>query len=303
MKAPLLIEMKGNSLDDGPGIRTVLFFKGCPLNCIWCHNPESKRAHAELSYSADDCIGCGSCIKVCKNNALSPDNDYFIDRDKCAFDLKCTTVCPTKAISVVGKEPDQEEILRKIIADKPFFDVSGGGVTLSGGEATLCTEWVGNLAKEIQAAGISVLLETCGLFDWDKFNEHLLPYVDDIYYDLKIFDRERHKKYCGAYNDIILDNFSRLAKLSKDGKFKLLPRTPLIPEIADTDDNLIAIADFVKACGIEKADVLAYNPTWYPKNHKLGIETAEELKALTEFQPKEKVEHCRQLFRDRGIEC
>ena len=303
MQVPLLIEMKGNSLDDGPGIRTVLFFKGCPLNCLWCHNPESKHANAELSYSADDCIGCGSCIKKCPNNALSPDNEFFIDRDKCVFDFQCTEVCPAKALTVVGKVPDREEILKKIISDKPFYDVSGGGVTLSGGEATLCTEWVGDLAKDIKAAGIRVLLETCGAFDYDTFERCLLPYVDDIYYDIKIFDRDKHKKYCGAYNDKILDNFRKLAAVREEKGFTLLPRTPLIPGIADTDENLTQIAEFLVEVGITKADVLAYNPTWYPKNHKLGLDTPEELKPLTQFQPKEKVEHCRQIYLDRGINC
>lgn len=302
MKAPLVIEMKGNSLDDGPGIRTVVFFKGCPLSCIWCHNPESKSPIAELSYSVDDCIGCGSCVKKCPNNALSPENEFFIDRTRCVFDFQCTTVCPSKALSVVGQEADKEAMLKKIYSDKPFYDVSGGGVTLSGGEASMFTEWVGDFAKAIKDAGIHVLLETCGMFDFDRFGKNLLPYVDDIYYDIKIFDREEHKKYCGVYNDIILENFKKLSQLKGTMDFTLLPRTPLIPGITDTDENLIAIADFLKGVGIVRADILPYNPTWYPKNHKLGLDTPEELKRLNEFQTKDKLDHCKQIFIDRGIE-
>ena len=302
MKVPYIIELKGNSLDDGPGIRTVIFFKGCPLSCIWCHNPESKMAEPELSYSIADCIGCGSCIARCPNKALSPDNEYFIDRTRCIQDFQCTTVCPSKALSVVGFEPNREELMMKILSDKPFYDVSGGGVTLSGGEATLCTEWVGDLAREIKEAGVKVLLETCGMFNWNLFEKHLLPYVEDIYFDVKIYDREKHRKYCGVYNDTIIANLRKLAAIQNEKGFNLLPRTPLIPGIADTDENLEAIAGLYKEIGIKKADVLAYNPTWYPKNHKLGLDTPEELIGLTEFQPKEKVEHCRQIFLDAGIE-
>jgi len=301
MLTPYIIEMKGNSLDDGPGIRTVIFLKGCPLNCIWCHNPESKEMKAQLSYSRDDCIGCNLCVNECPNKALGPQNEFFIDRTRCIEDFQCTKVCPTKALKVVGYEPDREAILKKIISDKPFYDVSGGGVTLSGGEATMCTEWVGGLARDINEAGINILLETCGMFDFDKVREYLLPYVSNVYCDLKIYDRDKHKKYCGAYSDQILDNFKKMFELKDELGYDILPRTPLIPNISDTDENLEQLADFLVGIGCMKADLLPYNPTWYPKNHKLGLDIHEELKGLTSFQSREKIEHCRKIFTDKGI--
>ncbi len=126
----LILEIKGNSLDDGPGIRTVVFFKGCPLNCVWCHNPESKKKAIELSWDSKECIGCKSCIEVCRANAISVKNPYYIDRSKCTLCFECVDVCPSGALSRVGKYMTVNEIMKEILKDKPFFITSGGGVTL-----------------------------------------------------------------------------------------------------------------------------------------------------------------------------
>ena len=196
-----------------------------------------------------------------------------------------------------------EEILAKLLSDKPFYDVSGGGVTLTGGEATLCMEWVGQLAKELSENGVNVLLETCGMFDYGKAKEHLLPYLKDIYIDIKIFDRADHMKYCGAPNDVILGNFERLLKDKERFGYDILPRTPLVPGITDTEENLTKIADFYVSLGVKKTELLPYNPTWYNKNDKLGIKLADELSGLTSWQSKEKVAAAKEIFTSRGIEC
>lgn len=303
MKIPLVLEIKGNSLDDGPGIRSVVFFKGCPLSCIWCHNPESKRVNAEISYDRESCIGCGSCVKKCSLKAVNPANPAFVDRKKCNLCYECVSVCPAKAITRVGAEMTQEELLKKLLSDKPFYDVSGGGVTLSGGEATLCTEWVGGLAKMLKENGVKVLIETCGFFDYDKAEKYLLPYVSDIYCDIKLFDREKHKKYCGVYNDKILENFRRMYAEREKYGYNIMPRVPLIPDITDTDENLDAIAEFMASCGVKKTDLLPYNPTWYSKNDKLGITLDPELRDAKSWQPKEKVEHAKEFFKKRNIDC
>lgn len=303
VKNPLILEIKGNSLDDGPGIRSVVFFKGCPLSCIWCHNPESKRANAEISYDREACIGCGSCIINCTKNAVSPVNPTFVDREKCDLCFACTEICPAKAMTRVGTEMSQDELLVKLLSDKPFYDISGGGVTLSGGEATLCTEWVGELARKLNENGVRVLVETCGFFDYEKAEKYLLPYLSDIYCDIKIYDREKHKKYCGVYNDKILENFRRMyADRDKYG-YNIMPRVPLIPDITDTDENLTAIADYMRDCGVVKTDLLPYNPTWYSKNDKLGIMLAPELQDAKSWQSKEKLEHAKSIFITRDIDC
>lgn len=303
MKTPYILEIKGNSLDDGPGIRSVVFFKGCPLNCIWCHNPESKHFDAEISWDKGECIGCGKCKTVCPVNAVDPTSAAFVDREKCTLCFECVKLCPAKAMTRVGSEMTQDELLRKLMSDKVFYDISGGGVTLSGGEATLCTEWVGGLAKKLRENGVRVLIETCGFFDYDTAAEHLLPYVNDIYCDIKLFDREKHRKYCGVYNDKILENFRRMFTEREKFGYNIMPRVPLIPDITDTEDNLTAIAEFMADCGVKKTDLLPYNPTWYSKNDKLGINLAPELTELHSFQSKEQISKAKEIFKKRNIDC
>ena len=303
MKRPLVLEIKGNSLDDGPGIRTAIFFKGCPLNCIWCHNPESKRPEAELSVSLQDCIGCGTCETVCPQGAASPKRPGIVDRKKCVKCFACAEHCPPKALTRVGKEADMEEIIKKCLSDKPFYDVSGGGVTLTGGEATLFTEWVGALAGRLAKEGIRVHLETAGQFDYESVKEHLLPYVSSIYMDIKLMDPAKHKEYCGVEDGRILENFKRLLADGEIMGFTLLPRTPLVPGITDTDENLAAIAQFYVENGVKRTELLPYNPTWYGKNDKLGIQLAAPLAGLDHWQSREKIEHCKSIFRKSGIEC
>lgn len=301
MKKPLILELKGNSLDDGPGIRSVVFAKGCPLSCIWCHNPESKKITQEISFSASDCIGCGTCLEICKQNALSQDNPFYIDRNKCNMCFECVEVCPAKALSKVGKEMTIKEITDWIIRDKTFFDVSGGGASLSGGEITLFPEYAGELLKKIKENEISTLVETCGQFNFHKFEKFMLPFTDIIYYDLKIFDSDLHKKYCGASNKNILENFTRLFKLSQNGDFTILPRTPLIPNISDTDENLISTADFLKNLGVKESQLLPYNPTWLSKKQNLGIQESDTLIDEMKTQDRGKVEWCKSIYLDRGI--
>ena len=303
MDKPYILEIKCNSLDDGPGIRSVVFFKGCPLRCIWCHNPESKRPESEISYDASECIHCGRCIQSCPAGALSPENEFFVDRIKCTLCYKCTEGCPAKALTRVGCDANEDEILKKLLSDKPFYDVSGGGVTFSGGEATMFSPWVGGLAKRLCESGVNVLLETCGMFSYDRVSMHLLPYVKDIYCDIKIFDSAKHMEYCGVDNSAILENIRRMKRDEGLYGYRLLPRIPLIPGITDTDENLGAIAGFMSSCGIDKTDLLPYNPTWYSKNFKLGIEKDSRLNGLDGWQSKEKIEHCRQIFLNKNIQC
>ncbi len=303
MERPLVLELKGNSLDDGPGIRTAVFFKGCPLRCIWCHNPESKSVEAELSVSLADCIGCGTCRKLCPQGAADPASPGIIDRTKCVRCFTCAQNCPPKALQRVGEAMPMDEIIRKCAADKPFYDVSGGGVTLTGGEPTMFADWTGELARRLTEEGVRVHIETCGMFSYEKVREKLLPFVSGVYMDVKIIDREKHKKYCGIYNDVILENFRRLVADSEEMGFSFLPRTPLIPDITDTDENLEGIVRLYKETGINKTELLPYNPTWYGKTEKLGVGLADELRGLGSWQSNEKLEHCKDIFRREGIEC
>jgi len=282
-KKVLIFEIKGNSLDDGEGIRTVIFFKGCPLSCVWCHNPEGKSPKREISFDAQKCIACNTCIELCKNKAISRQNPFFIDRTKCDLCFECVDICPSEALSQLGRHMSIEEIYSIIIKDKPFFDISKGGVTLSGGEPTLYPEFISSLLKKLKFENINTLIETCGYFDFDMFKTLIYPYVDMIYFDIKLYDKDEHKQYCGISNKIILENFVKLLSLNKD---KIVPRVPLIPGITDTKSNLEAIDEFLRANSLktdslktdnlktnkaQKAKRLPYNPLWREKLPKIGV--------------------------------
>jgi pyruvate formate lyase activating enzyme len=302
IKNPLILEIKGNSLDDGPGIRSVVFYKGCPLDCVWCHNPESKKAVAEISFDANSCIDCGSCREVCLKKALSRDNPFYIDRNKCDLCFLCIEACPSGALEKVGKTLSVDDILKKILPDKPFFDTSGGGVTLSGGEPTMHMDFSSRLLSALKQNNIHTLVETCGFFDFNRFMELLYPCIDTIYFDIKIIDGDAHKKYCGVPNEKILDNFTRLADTAKkDGKV-ILPRTPLIPDITDTEKNIKGIADFLKSRKISEAALLAYNPLWHEKSDKVGVnDPYKNSKSMTSFSDNSILERCKAIFADAGI--
>ena len=182
---PLILDIKGNSLDDGPGIRSVVFFKGCPLSCVWCHNPESKKTIPEISFSPDDCVGCNACLDSCSSKALSRNNLFYIDRKKCDLCFQCIPTCPSGALERVGRKMTEEDILGEVIKDKIFFDNSGGGVTFSGGEPTFYMPFLSRVIQLATNAGLHTLLETCGLFDWKAFETLILPHIHTIYFDLK----------------------------------------------------------------------------------------------------------------------
>jgi pyruvate formate lyase activating enzyme len=298
----LIFEVKGNSLDDGPGIRTVIFFKGCPLTCVWCHNPESKKAKAEIKFDREKCIGCNSCIAACREGALQREDPYFVNRERCTLCLSCVDECPSTALSQVGDFWSIEDLMGEIIKDVPFFKASGGGITLSGGEPTLYMDFAAQLLKSAHAQDVNTLLETCGLFDEQRFLESIYPHIDTIYFDIKLFDTAEHKKYCGAGNETILKNFDSLSRrCGVDGK-DLLPRVPLIPGITATPENLEAIAGFLKGHGIGKVELLPYNPLWFSKTESLGqTSPLSGQTAMKEWMPLSLVEECKGFFAEFDV--
>jgi pyruvate formate lyase activating enzyme len=302
IKSPLILEIKSNSLDDGPGIRSVIFFKGCPLSCAWCHNPESKKAVVEISFDPKICIDCGACRQVCPKGALSRDNRFYIDRGKCDLCFLCLDACPSGALNKVGKTMSVDEIVRKILLDKPFFDTSGGGVTLSGGDPTLFMDFTSELLQSLRQNNIHTLLETCGYFDFHKFMETIYPHLDAIYFDIKILDSADHKKYCGVPHEKILDNFTQLVEAAKKSGKTLLPRIPLIPDMTDTEKNIRKIASFLKNLQITEAALLDYNPLWHDKSDKVGVDDPyKNNKVMTSFRENTVIERCRTLFGNAGI--
>lgn len=302
MKKPLILEVKGNSLDDGPGIRSVVFFKGCPLSCIWCHNPESKKRAGEISFDPNDCVGCETCIETCAPKALSKKNPFFIDRILCNLCFDCVESCPSGALERVGSEMSVDDIVEQVMKDKPFYDTSNGGVTFSGGEPTLNMEYLAEAAKTLKEKGVHVLIETCGQFNYDQFMERVYPHVDLIYFDIKIIDSDNHKTYCGLPNKTILENFKKLHTKYLDGGIEILPRTPLIPGITDTKANLEAIVSLYKSENVTKTQLMAYHPLWQDKNLKIGIKpVSAEDGQMSKWMPNERVKECEKFFTDADI--
>jgi len=298
---PFIFEIKGNSLDDGPGIRTVVFFKGCPLSCSWCHNPESKRRERELSYDKKKCVGCDACVNLCSAKALDRNSPFFVDRGRCTLCLDCVKGCPSGALSVVGKAMTVDEIVRVVEKDIPFFRNSGGGVTFSGGEPTLFMDFTARLAAELRRKGIPVLLETCGLFNFDAFIERIYPNLAMIYYDIKIIDGDDHRRHCGQPNDVILENFRKLTGRCRDGGIAVLPRIPLIPGLTATEENLSAIAGFLRGQGAMKVALLQNNPLWFEKNEMLGRAADAGNDDMRSWIGRERMGLIRAIFKDFEI--
>lgn len=294
---PLILEVKGNSLDDGPGIRTVVFFKGCPLSCVWCHNPESKRTGAELAFDPRECVACDSCLEACEEAALDRSLPGFVDRDACTLCFACVDACPSGALSQVGREMAVEEVLELVGRDIPFFKTSGGGVTLSGGEPTLYMDYSSRLLRGLREMGVHTIVETCGHFDLVRFIELMDPYTDIIYYDLKIYDPEEHRTRCGVSNQRILDNFRALHRSFLDGDTEVLPRIPLIPGITATTENLQGLAAFLREEGASRVALLDYNPLWIEKSAKVGQKNPiTSQKCMNTWMGREELGRCRDIF-------
>lgn len=219
MNIPYVFDIKRSSLSDGDGMRTVIFFKGCNLDCFWCHNPEGKSAAPQLAFFADKCTGCGVCRRVC----LSPDN--------CKGCFSCTETCHSSALRGYGKKYTAKDLLNIVLADKLFYAATGGGVTFSGGECMLYADFLASTAKLCHNKGINVAIDTAGCVPFSEF-EKVLPYVDSFLYDIKALDEALHIKGTGKSNRLILENLERLMKTGK----KITVRVPVIPDFNEGEE-------------------------------------------------------------------
>ena len=217
--------------------------------------------------------------------------------------MQCVDACPSGALSRVGKPKSVDDIVKEVARDKPFFKTSGGGVTLSGGEPTLFMDYLSRLVQAFKKQEIRILVETCGMFRLEEFLEKVHPYIDAIYMDVKIMDKAAHREYCGTSNEVILKNFKALNKLYQEGGVEILPRTPLIPGITDTDENIRAIVAFLQDCGVKKSQVLPYHPLWQEKNFKIGVKDSRgDAPAMQTFLDKNRLQACREAFLAAGIQ-
>ncbi len=266
----LIFNIERFSTEDGPGIRTTVFFKGCPFHCPWCHNPESIDKNPQLVWYSVRCIAAMDCIKACKENALklTPDG-MIINREKCTACGDCVVACPSGALEILGEVKDVKEIFEEVIRDKPFYESSGGGVTFGGGEPLLQFRPVRKLAEMFKKAGLHTAIDTTGFASKQVLDE-VLPNIDLVLLDLKQMNPELHIKYTGVPLGPILEN---AIYISQKLKKKIWIRTPVIPGYTDQDENIIAVAKFIKENlpTVERYDLLAFNNTCKDKYDRLNM--------------------------------
>jgi pyruvate formate lyase activating enzyme len=273
MKASIL-EIQRMSTEDGPGLRTTVFFKGCSLHCSWCHNPESISPRAQVHWIENRCIGCRMCLEVCPEGALSFSEDgNKIDRTLCSGCGRCAEECPGAALELLGKQWELEELVAEVIKDAAYFEKSGGGVTLSGGEPTLQAPFAARLLQQLKNKRIHTALDTCGLCPWSAL-EALLPTVDLVLYDLKVMDPHLHQVHTGSGNEKILDNLMHLrdAMRSAGRPRQLWIRTPIIPGATDAVSNIRDIGRFVSTHldgAVSRWELCAFNNLCRDKYRRL----------------------------------
>jgi pyruvate formate lyase activating enzyme len=292
---PLVFDIKRHALEDGPGIRSTVFFKGCPLTCLWCQNPESIDPGPEIGFYPRDCIKCGDCVQACPVSACALEDPFLIDRKRCTMcgdcveacpvsacaledpfliDRKrctmcgdCVEACPGRALRLIGRFYPVDELVDILLRDKTFYEVSGGGVTFSGGEPTVFMDYASAVLKALKDSGVHTAIQTNGFFASEEFGKKILPYVDLIMFDVKLADADKHREYTGQSNEPILTNLKNLLAERAEA---VLPRIPLIPEFTATVENLRSISDLLKGLGVKKCSLLPYNPTWISKAENFG---------------------------------
>ena len=254
------------SIHDGPGIRTTVFLKGCPLKCFWCQNPESQRKEIEIFLMRNNCTGCGNCLPICQRGANSlVGNSSIIDRNKCIGCGKCVEVCPNEARKLVGTYMTTEEVMDEILKDAKFYENSGGGVTLSGGEPTAQPDFALSILRSCKEAGLHTVIDTCGYVSWSTM-ERILTYTDLVLFDIKVIDPKKHRKATLKSNHMILENAKKTAHYKP-----MKVRVPLIPNFNDSPEDIRAIARFVKEeMGPIEIDLLPYNKLGEVKYERLN---------------------------------
>ena len=297
-ETPYIFNIQKFSTHDGDGVRTTIFFKGCPLRCMWCHNPESQHYYKELIFHQHKCTACGRCVAKCKQGANSiVDGKIVFDRSKCTACGVCTDWCITEARELAGKEYTVDALVKEAMKDKIFYEQSGGGVTLSGGEvmASQHMDYVEEVCRKLHENGVSVFIDTSGYTDYENL-KRILPYVDVFLYDIKVMDPKDHKKFIGVDNSLILEN---LMKLSDEGA-GLYIRLPIIQQVNATDEHIESVIHFLKENNIHarQVNLLPYHDIGKGKYASLDMEYHEDEMSVP---VSELMEHFKSMFEEQGF--
>ena len=261
----IIFDIQRYSIHDGPGIRTTVFLKGCPLSCFWCQNPESQAIRPEILFDKNRCTSCSQCIIICPSGANKLTSEGTrIDRNKCIGCGKCVESCPNEARKLTGRHTTVDEIIDELLRDRDFYENSGGGITLSGGEPALQSEFALQLLQRCKEEGLHTTLDTCGYVPWQTMQK-LLEYTDLVLYDIKCLNTKKHSKATGKPNDLIIANARRMAKYKETWV-----RIPLVPGFNDSTEDIMAIVRFVKKeLGLVKIDLHPYNKLGEGKYNRL----------------------------------
>lgn len=296
MLEAIICEIEHYAVHDGPGIRTVVFFKGCPLRCLWCSNPETQRRENELYYNHFTCTLCEKCIDVCQSDVISSDGkSIVINRNQCTSCGKCVSVCPTSSLRLVGKSMNVKEVFKELSKDILFYRQSGGGVTVSGGEVLMNADFAVELFKLCKEECIHTAVETTGYGNFNKLKE-LSEYTDLFLFDIKHSDSKIHKELTAVENSLILENLSRLSKVGK----KIILRVPLILGLNDDENNIKNTIEIAKTNDITEMHILPY--------HSLGLDKYKRLQQDYKMPDLQKhksayLESIKNAVENSGIKC
>lgn len=284
------------SIHDGPGIRTVVFFKGCPLHCAWCSNPESQSTHIQLTYNLSVCQHCLTCLHQCPTQAIThTQNKIHFDSKKCTLCLQCIEACPMQAIDKEGEDKAIEDIVQEVLKDVPFYEESGGGVTFSGGEFLSQPKAALELACQLKAHHLHLACETTGFCAHDTFKKVIAPF-DLLLFDMKQHDPKKHQQYTGVSNDLIIKNLTYAIKQGKD----VIARIPVIPCVNDDLTDARQFSQLLQRIGIKRVDLLPFHQ--FGQNKYELLDQSYEMKDVPALHP-EDLKAYQQIFLDDGLDC
>ena len=271
-KYGVVFNIQNYSVHDGPGIRTIVFLKGCPLSCQWCSNPESQQVGPELACNKNNCTGtheCTRCLEACKHGDIFEDENkkMTIDRQRCTECFVCAEACPAKALNIFGNLMSVNEVLAVVEQVSLFYSSSDGGLTLSGGEPTLQIDFAVAILKEARRRRINTAIETCGHTEWGNL-EKVCQHLNSILFDIKCIDEEKHKKFKNVSNELILSNFTKMCEQFPD--LPILVRNPVIPGFNDSEEDILALLNFIKGRKNVSYELLPYHRLGQPKYDYLG---------------------------------